>query len=322
MSEQHIDHDQMNQYLNRIEGMKAAQTFGSRRTALRRFKKWLDETDQAATDIDALDLEDYLATLSTEGYAPNTISTYYDGVRNFYNFLERKGVINENPAANVNKSNLRSITSGTKKHNETDVVYVTAEEKEQLVEHVPDPRVRNELLIRLLWQTGVRGKELSDVKVEHVDREERSIWIYSTKTDSSRTVFYQPSLDFLLDKWLDGGYRDAHGPADTSPYLFPGKECEKLQARFIRETVTEAAERAGIQEEMYEAVDGSTRHRIGSHALRHGHAVAALRAGINIRTLQKHLGHASLDTTEKYLQLLDDDVRDEYHSRFGETNSV
>jgi len=311
----------MNQYLNRIEGMKATQTFGSRRTALRRFRSWLEQTGQTATDINALDIEDYLAMLSSEGYAPNTISTYYDGVRNFYNFLERKDEVEENPAANVNNSNLRSITSGTRKHNETDVVYVTGEEKEQLVEHASTPRVRNELIIRLLWQTGVRGKELSDVKVEHLDREERSIWIYSTKTDSSRTVFYQPSLDFLLDKWIDGGYRDAHGPADTSPHLFPGKECEKLRPRFIRKAVTEAAERAGIQEEMYEAVDGSKRHRIGAHALRHGHAVAALRSGINMRTLQKHLGHSSLNTTEKYLRILDDDVKEAYQ-KFGDTDAI
>jgi len=312
----------MNQYLNRIEGMKASQTFGSRRTALRRFKKRLDNTGQSAADINALDLEDYLATLSTEGYAPNTISTYYDGVRNFYSFLERKGVIDENPAANVNKSNLRSITSGTKKHNETDIVYITQKEKEQLVENAPNPRVRNELIVRLLWQTGVRSKELSDIKLENINQEERSIWVYSIKTDSSRTVFYQESLDFLLNKWLSGGYRDAHGPADSSPYLFPGKECERLQARFIRETVTEAAERAGIQEEMYEAVDGSKRHRVTAHAIRHGHAIMSIRVGINIRTLQKHLGHSTIQTTERYLQLLDDDVREEYHSRFGETKSI
>jgi len=318
MPQEHIENDKMNQYLNRIEGMKASQTFGSRRTALRRFNTWLDSTDQTATDIDALDIEDYLAMLSSEGYAPNTISTYYDGVRNFYNFLERKGVMDENPAKNVNNSNIRSITSGTKKHNETDVVYVTEDEKEQLVEHVPNPRVRNELIVRLLWQTGVRGKELSDVKLDHIDRDQRSIWVYSTKTDSSRTVFYQPSLDFLLDQWIDGGYRDAHGPANTSKYLFPGKECEKLRPRFIRNAVTEAAENAGIQEEMYEAVDGSSRHRIGSHSLRHGHAVYALRSGINIRTLQKHLGHSTLTVTEKYLQIVNEDVQNEYQ-RFGDT---
>lgn len=318
MAQNHTDNDAMNRYLDRIEGMKAIETFESRRTALRRFNSWLADTDESVTQIDALGIEDFLSSLSTEGYAPNTIATYYDGVRNFFNYLERVGLINENPVSNVNQSNLRSMTSGTKKHNETDIVYITKEEKEQLVEHAPKPRLRNRLIIRLLWQTGVRGKELSDIKLNHVDRDERSIWIYSTKTDSSRTVFYQPSLDFLVDKWLDGGYRDAHGPADLSPYLFTGKECERLRPRFIRNAVTAAAEEAGIQEVMYEAVDGASRYRIGTHSLRHGHAVHALKSGINIRTLQKHLGHSTLDTTEKYLQLLDDDVREEYYQRFGD----
>lgn len=315
-----IENEEMAQYLNRVKGMKSNQTFESRRTALRRFSEWLQDTGRAVLEIDALDLEDYLVALSNQNYAPNTIGVYFDGVRNFYGYLERKGEIEENPASNVRQSNLRSVTSGSKKHDNSDIVYVTAEEKEKLVENVPEPRLRNELIVKLLWMTGVRGKELSDIKVEDIDRDERSIWVYSTKTDSSRTVFYQPSLDFLLDKWLDGGYRDAHGPAATSPYLFPGKECEKLSPRFIRNAVSAAAERAGIQEPLYEDASGATRYRIGTHSLRHGHCVHALKSGINIRTIQKQAGHSSLEVTQKYLRIVDDDVKEEY-KQFGDTES-
>ncbi|MFB6236098.1 MAG: tyrosine-type recombinase/integrase [Halopenitus sp.] len=315
-----IENEEMKQYLDRVKGMKSNQTFESRRTALRRFSKWLQETDRTVMEIDGLDLEDYLVALSNQNYAPNTIGVYFDGVRNFYGYLERKGEIEESPASNVRQSNLRSVTSGSKKHNNSDIVYVTAEEKEQLVEHAPEPRMRNRLIIRLLWQTGVRGKELSDIQLEDLDRDSRSIHIYSTKTDSSRTVFYQPSLDFLLDKWLDGGYRDAHVPGDKSAYLFPGKEREKLGPRWIRGAVTTAAERAGIQEPLYEDAGGATRYRIGSHSLRHGHCVHALKSGINIRTIQKQAGHSSLEVTQKYLRIVDDDVKEEY-KQFGDTES-
>lgn len=168
----------------------------------------------------------------------------------------------------------------------------------------------------MLWQTGVRAHELSGIKLTNIDREERAIRVHSDKTDSWRTVYYQPSLDFLIDQWLDGGYRDSYGPSDRSPYLFPSQRSDRLNTDSIGKIVKQAAEDAGIQEVMYEDAAGQPKHKITAHSLRHGHAVYALKSGIDIRVLQEHLGHSNLETTEVYLQLIDDDVKDAYR-QFG-----
>lgn len=316
-----IDNDHMNRFLQRVKGMKSDGTYEARKNALRRFTEWLDETGYEVTEIGPLEIEDFLAHLSNEGYAPNSIDSSLSGVRLFYKFLDRKDIIDENPADEVDRSNVRSLTNGTKKHNEADVVYVTEDEKEAMVEHAPSPQLRNRLIIRLLWQTGVRGHELAGMELENLDRDERSIRVYSRKTDDWRTVYYQPSLDFLLQQWLDGGYRDAYEPADESPYLFPSQRSEQISQQTIGKVIVQAAKNAGCQEKMYEDAAGKPKWRLTTHSMRHGHAIFALKSGVDIRTLQKHLGHRNLSTTQQYLRILDDDVKEAYR-QFGQTDTT
>ncbi|MUV60622.1 tyrosine-type recombinase/integrase [Halobacterium sp. CBA1126] len=310
MSEFVTDH--FDRYLQRVAGMKSDATHQTREKGLRRFNIWLEATGRDPLELSPLDIEDFLVALSNEDYAPNTISSYFTSVRLFYKFLDRDGVIDDNPAADVDQSNLKALTKGTKKHQETDIVYVTKDEFESMVENVPSPKLRNRLILRLLWQTGLRRSELASIQLDDIDREERSITIYSTKTDHTRTVYYQESLDFLLDQWLDNGYRESYLPAPESPYLFTSERSEQISGETIGKVVLEAAESAGCQEQMYRDASGKAKWRITAHAIRHGHAVQALKSGIDIRTLQKHLGHRNLDTTERYLRLLDDDVKEEY----------
>lgn len=181
----------------------------------------------------------------------------------------------------------------------------------------PPPKLRNKLLIRLMFQTGVRTNEVPRIRLDGIEREERSIEIYSEKTGETRTVFYQPSLDFLLDEWLDGGYRRSFPTSHDSSYLFISRETGRFSDPMVNPIIRNAAEEAGIQEELYETKKDHTRKRVTAQTLRHSHAVHALKSGIDVRTVQKHLGHASLEMTMRYLELIDDDVKDAYQAEFG-----
>ena len=67
---------------------------------------------------------------------------------------------------------------------------------------------------------------------------------------------------------------------------------------------------------MYTDQRGRNCYRNTTHSLRHGHAVHALKEGIDVRTVKKHLGHSKLEMVMKYLQLIDDDVKEAYEG-FG-----
>lgn len=298
-------------HLTRMKGLKAESTYKGRRSDLRDFDQWAEEQGHEITDMTPLDLEEYFIGVKGDGYAPNTIATRYESVRTLFNFLTDKlGKYEDNPFDGLEKNDYANGNS--RKHDESDLPFVTRAEKELLCEHAPSPRLRNELMIRMMFQTGVRQGELTDIRVQDLDREDRSIEVWASKTNESRKVFYHESLDLLMDQWLDGGYRDSYAPGEESEYLFVTHQSEKFDRKRPNKIVKPAAESAGIQEEMYEDMNGHTRYRITSHALRHGAARAMLLDGIDLRNLQLLLGHSKLDTTEKYLSLLDDDVAGAY----------
>lgn len=304
------------QYLTRVEAMKSEATHRTFTSNLRQFDSWLNDTGYEIAEMDPLELEQFFIEMNNDGYAPNTVASRFESVRALYKFLSGKlGAIEENPMDDLKRSDY--VEKGTKKHDSTDVVYITPEEKEALCENVPSPTLRNELIIRLLWQIGARKSELVEIELDDIDREKRAIDLWSNKTKEWRTVYYQPSLDLLMDQWIDGGYRDSFATAAGSPYLFVTERSEQMAPETVnRKIIRKAAEQADIQEVMYTDKGGGKRYRVTAHALRHGHGVHALKSGIDVRTVQKHLGHAKLEMTMRYLQLIDEDVREGYR-RFG-----
>jgi integrase/recombinase XerD len=312
-----INDEHLSGFLDHVRRMKSDGTLTNRKNAVSRFDEWLTENDHNVLDAGPREVQYFLADLSDEGYAPNSIESYLDGVSRLFKYLVEEGLVEENPVEDVDREAIRSLTNGTKKHDEADIVYISEEEKEALVEHAPSPRLRNRLIIRLLWQTGVRVHELVGIELDNIDRAERTIRVFSRKTSDWRTVYFQEDLDFLLDQWIDGGYRDSYGPSDQSPYLFPSQRSEQIDYYTVGKIVREAADEAGIQEVMYEDAAGKKKHRVTPHAIRHGHAVHSLRCGIDVRTIMDHLGHKNIETTMDYLQLIDEEVQKSYQQRFG-----
>lgn len=304
-------------HLSRVEGKKSQGTYEKRKVDLKNFAGWLDANSyEDCTSLGWLDLEDYLMEQSNQGYSPNTVKSRFQSLRGLYKFLSKIDEYEDNPMDQLKRSEF--INGNSEKYDGDQPAYVTEEEMEAMAENVPKPTLRNELLIRLLWQTGVRRGELISIDLSDIDREERSIDIWSEKTSETRTVFYQPSLDLLLDQWIDGGYRSSYLHAEESDSLFLAPQGRLSNVR-LGPIVKEAAENAGIQEVKCKDQQGRERNRITAHSLRHGHAVHALKSGIDIRNLQKHLGHADIERTSEYLQLIDDDVKEAYR-QFGVTD--
>lgn len=303
-------------FLNDVHASKSSGTYEVRKTDLTRFHEWLELNDLEVVRLDSKHVHQFLREQGNK-YSDTTVKSRFDSVKLLFDFLAGVwDVIEESPLDGLQRSEYTG-RGNARKHNEIEEVYVSKDELELLAEHVPSPQLRNELIIRLLWQTGVRRQELAVVELDDIDTENRSISVYSTKTGDTRTVFYQPSLDFLMNQWLNAGYRDSLFPASDSPYLLVTQRADHIHDHTINEIVKQAAENAGIQEIMYEDGGGMKRHKITAHSLRHGHAVYALKCDIDIRTVQKHLGHKTLDMTLKYLRLVDKDVKDKYHQRFG-----
>jgi len=302
------------------------------------FVEWLaDERDKGPLEADTTDLKVYLTDRKAgridggDGDKDKTIVTRRSAISRFYDELPnlanqgRIDVDPENCPTNPEEGYDGTWTvksSHKEKKSGEEIAYLEPQQVKSLWQNVPAPLFRNKLIVRMLYQTGLRVGELIQIRVDQdMNRTEREITISaSTSKSDSRKVVYKTTLQEPLRRWIDGGYRDSVPNSEESPYLFPTVEGEHeyISRESVRRIVRKAAENAGMNHDIYTDKSGNTRTKISPHILRHSMAVNTLKAGtMNVRELQEFLGHSELGVTETYLKIASDSAVDTYRENGG-----
>lgn len=274
------------------------------------FADWLEkEKEKRLDNAEKRDVQDYLNECEQERMGNKTIALRYTAISQFYQWLENNDRIEDSPTENLESGVDSSVTKKQQELRSDKPPAVTEEEKEKLCDNVPEPKVRNELMIRLVFQTGIRTKEMRNIRLQDLDREERAIRIEDAKSEKFRTVYYD-ELEPWMSQWLDHGHRDSMRGSTDSQYLFVTNRKEKLNPRIFSRIVAKAAESAGLREVMYIDAEGRERTRITPHALRHGFARYCVKNGMDISYLKDIMGHENLETTKQYLKFTDQDIKE------------
>jgi len=157
-------------------------------------------------------------------------------------------------------------------------------------------RMRDRLIIKLMYETGMRVGELAALTIGDVDLEYGEITIQQAKRhEEGRKV---P----IVNSWTKAMLRDYIGTRkNRKDPLFVSNKRGPLSRRQIERLVSKYAGQVGI--------DRDKRH---PHVLRHTHAVHALKSGIDLRTLQQNLRHSSIEVTAIYLTMDIDDRKEQY----------
>ncbi|MFQ6106727.1 MAG: tyrosine-type recombinase/integrase [Thermoplasmata archaeon] len=172
--------------------------------------------------------------------------------------------------------------------------YLKEEEVLELL-HTPR-RLRDHLIILLLYQTGMRVGELANLRLRDIDFDAEEISIQKSKRHpEGRKVPLVDNVTRSKLKYYIGNRKGKKEP------LFLSNKGTPLSKRQIQRIISDNARAAGIDKE-----------RCHAHVLRHTHAVHALRSGIDLRTLQENLGHSSIDITAIYLTLDIEDRKEAY----------
>lgn len=297
------------------EQKRKPKSYPTRESHLQNFDRWLTMEGHSVLELDGLTIEEFFFDLASDGYAPMYIASHFDTLKVMFSMLDGPfDEIEGDPMEGLEKSD---YTSNTARKKETaDIVYVTADQVDLMCKNVPEPKLRNELLLRSMFVLGTREAETVDIKLQDIDRDMQSIRVKSLKVGPNqseyRTVYWHDGrFDTLLTLYMDQN-RKGFSHADDSPFLFVSTRSENIDPRQVNKIVNNAAEAAEIQSIMYTDKNGQDRREITSHAFRHGHAVHALKQGIDVRSVQIQLGHSKLEMTMNYLELLDEDVRNSY----------
>jgi site-specific recombinase XerD len=144
-------------------------------------------------------------------------------------------------------------------------------------------------VIVVLFTTGLRVSELVSVRLENVSHRDGHIRV-SGKGNRERTVYLpgRPAMKVLME------FLDARRKIPTSSdALVVAPDGTPVTAQYIRRRLRDLAQAASIP------------RRVTPHMLRHTAATQLLEAGVDIRFVQRLLGHASIATTQIYTQVRD-----------------
>lgn len=260
---------------------------------------------QDIDDISADDLRRFIISLqqrpkflnhpftstSPQGLSPQTIETYARAIRAFFGFLYREELIAANPILKVRMPKVPVKVVPT----------FSVREVEGLLKQ-PDKTTyygfRDYALLLTFIDTGARLSELAELKAEDVDLENGYLKVMG-KGGRERFIpfgrrvakaFLRYRLNFRPD------------PVGTERFWLT---CDgrPLRADRIRKLVTNYGRKAGLK-------------RCYPHKLRHTSSVMYLRNGGDPFSLQKKLGHSSLQMTRHYSNLADSDIR-AMHLKYG-----
>lgn len=255
------------------------------------------------------DVRGYLLYLKQQGLSSPTQTQARSAISLYYQLMYPD---KENPVEGLDGS-WRSTTDKEKSTGE-ERSHPSRENIQDMIDNVPTPTLRSELIIKLLYGTGMRRMELAKVEVDRIDLENQEIQVYGDKTNEWRTVGFRESLRQHLNIWINGPRKDEPTYSEDNPYLFPSPttrgDNDHISGETIRQTVHRAADNAGIQDTYGNDVNGKNQHKITPHALRHAFAVHSAENEVPAPHLKEALGHHDLAITQIYADIVDEDAAD------------
>ena len=248
-----------------------------------------DRRITAVTEVREFDLMGYMDYMTRENFASSTISRSVASMRAFFQHLFAERKIEENPADNLKSPKVE------KKLPEI----LSIQEVDNLLKQ-PDlttPKgIRDKAMLELLYATGMRVSELIHLEVSDVNLQMGYVVCQENK---ERIIPVGNVSKEALDLYLDKG-RDVFVKDDNENALFTNCSGKAMSRQGFWKMLKGYAEEAGIHRD------------ITPHTLRHSFAVHMLQNGADIRSVQEMLGHSDISTTQVYLSMNINRMRDVY----------
>ncbi|MGB1892763.1 MAG: site-specific tyrosine recombinase XerD [Candidatus Latescibacterota bacterium] len=236
-----------------------------------------------------------LRDLHDAGLSPATLARNLTSIKRLHQHLLVKNVCQHNPS---------EILEAPKIERKLPDI-LTPEEITALMEtpDISDPiGMRERALLELLYATGMRVTELTDLRMDAVRLEESLIHIPG---NHMRLVPVGGQAIRALRAYLRSG-RPHHVRPASGDHVFLNAQGGPLSRMSAWKIIKQAGEKAKLEKE------------VSPHTLRHSFATHLLEGGANLRDVQELLGHADISTTQIYTHVDSTHIREvhkTYHPR-------
>ena len=281
---------------------------------VRAFILYLEEETSVNSmeDVTEFEIKGYLSKIY-ESVKKTSLARKIESIKSFFNFLEKKHILKQNPAFLIDLPKVEKKLPFFLTAKEADFLlnnYLDLKLKKDKLDGIkgyppepgdsiplaiPEPlryfeALRNDLILELLYGSGLRVSELIFVKKTDLELEKGGGYVRVLGKGSKQRIV--PLTEITAKKikaW--SGYLSAIGLIPKDGYIIINKKGLHLTRRTVHRIVKESM-----------LITGQFKN-ISPHSLRHSFATNLLDNGADLRSIQDMLGHSNLATTEKYTHL-------------------
>jgi len=243
--------------------------------------------------IDRQLCREFIAFLYDKNLAKKTLRRRLQALKSFFSFCKEHAFMQENPLENISMPKLEKKIPTT----------LSIEEVERFFNQIDTSTLlgtRDRAMVELFYSSGLRLSELTGLNVDDVDLQNGLVKIMG-KGKKERLSPITKSAKKWIESYLSHPERKKKSPA-----LFLNRFSSRLTPRSVDRIFAQYLRASGLL------------GHITPHTLRHTIATNLLENGMDLKSIQKLLGHSSLNTTTIYTQVstkLKKEVYKETHPR-------
>lgn len=245
-------------------------------------------------------IRQYLSHLAIQNLAARTISRKLAVLRRYFAWGVSGGRVSSDPTRGI------SAPGGAKKLPRVlsaDDLHQLLDPEDAAVHARIDTHLRDDLVLELLYGSGLRVSELCGLDIASIDISRGYVQVWGKGSKERIVPMSGPSID-LMSSWLDhgrGAFLDSVGrrcvDQEDANALVHNQRAVRLTPRDVRRVI-----------------DRRSAVPTHPHALRHTFATHLLDGGADLRIVQELLGHADLGTTQIYTHVSRERLRTVYDS--------
>jgi integrase/recombinase XerD len=284
---------QIRSFLNylRVEKGLSDNTMYAYQRDMMKFAEFAAKQKVALAQVERAHVVDFLRSLYLKKLDSRSVARHLVTIRHFFRFCFAEGLIQEDPAANVQSPKFRQSLPE----------FLSLAEVDRLLAQ-PDANstigLRDKAMIELLYSTGLRVSELCGLKTQDIQMDLGCLRCIG-KGNKERLVPVGKRALQGVQEYVTKSRPQILGK-QTSSFLFPSRTGRAINRIVFWKILGTYGRKAGL------------RKALTPHMLRHSFATHLLDRGADLRSVQMMLGHADIATTQIYTHVVEERLKQVY----------
>lgn len=232
----------------------------------------------------------WVVSMMETGEAATTVNRKLSTLRTFYKFLTSRGIVEHSPVRDIKGPKVSKPLPHFVRDSEMSRILDDAEQDNGFIS------VRNRTVLALFYETGIRLAELISINNVDIDFDNSTLKV-TGKRDKQRIIPFGTGMAEQLKEYMQ--IRDAEFDSKDSDALFLNIKGGRIKRHQVYHLVKDALADTSVEKK-------------SPHVLRHTFATSMLNNDAELGAVKELLGHNSLATTEIYVHMTFQELKDIY----------